>query len=153
MKNIEQIYLKKYESENDPDKYITDYLHETGDIQETLQEMADSATPCYIGGLLDWYSNNFRDASTYADQEIEQGAKSIFDALAGGFYCWQLDQLNENKADIVELWAWGYIFKILEIKEITDEQFDEIDALDFGDFDEFQDLINEIETILDNQKD
>ena len=149
MKKIETLYLEKYNEAGDPDKYITDFLHETGDIGDTLRDIADNATPVYIGGLLEWYENNFRDAAALCDEEIKDyGATTIQAAMSGAFYRWQLDQLEANKAELVELWTWGYIFKVLQINEITDEQAEAIAALDFDDFDDFDDVINEINEIL-----
>lgn len=149
MKKIETIYNEKNGDMDTPGQYITDYLHETGDISETFNEIADNATPVYIGGLLEWYSDNFGEVAQYVDDEIAyNGATNIFGALSGGFYTWQSDKLYENKAEIIELWAWGYLFKIAKIDEITDEQAEAIEALEFGNYDSFDDLINDLDEII-----
>lgn len=124
-------------------------------IQDIIQEIADSATPCYNSSLLDWLNEDRAEAVEYIEEAANEfGTEKPFNfwhLLTSGYYMKAERAIYNNLEDALKCWAFCYIWKQLKIEELTDSQVEEIEDIDYQGADRFDDIIEEINNILEDK--
>lgn len=143
-------FIEKISFTDDICSNITDYTRSTDDyVDDIFSTIADNGVDLYYSGLIDWLKEN-NNATCYIEQAVKnQGVDTNnFDfmrLIQAGQYEYNLEQLNENRHDILFLWCLQYC--IDNDIELTDEQVykvdDEIDDY-VQSFDDLVEKINEI---------
>jgi hypothetical protein len=155
MQKTANLYKNLLENLPEDAQAIADYTTcDSEYIPDIIQEIADSATPCYNSGLLDWLNEYRAEAVEYIEEaanEFEFGTErpfSFWRLLSSGYYMKAERAIYDNLEDVLKCWAYCYIWKQLKIEEINEEQADAIDSIDYTSADTFSDIIEEISDIF-----
>lgn len=132
---------------------VCDYKE--GYIDEIFSEIADNNVDIYWSDLCEWAKGN----SSYIDDYvvefgIDEKNFDFFRLIQGGQYLCNLEELNENRDDIIKLFILNYIENRLEIKEINEDIENQlVDMLsNVSNYDDLSVIIDDITSIFEEEE-
>ena len=149
MKKIEEL-------KNELELYCGDYGdcicgYNSGYIDDVFKEIADSHVAIYWTDLCEWAKGNSSYIDEYvAEFGIDSNNFDFFRLIQGGQYFCNLEELNQNRDDIIKLFIFNYIENELGVHEINKENESELEnILEFvPKYDDLSVIIDDINAIF-----
>ena len=149
MKKIEEL-------KNELELYCGDYGdcicdYNSGYIDDVFKEIANNHVAICWADLCEWAKGNSGYIDEYvAEFGIDEKNFEFFRLIQGGQYLCNLEELNENREDIIKLFIFNYIENDLGIHEINKENESELEnILEFvPKYDDLSVIIDDINAIF-----
>lgn len=153
MKKIEELKNELALYCGDCGDCICDY--NSGYIDDIFHEIADNNVAIYWTDLCKWAKDNSGYIDDYvAEFGIDEKNFDFFRLIQGGQYLCNLEELNENRDDIIKLFILNYIENELEIKELTEDIENQLNDIldDVDNYDDLSIIIDDIDAIFENDE-